>query len=185
MAKEIAITDHLLLSRILELRGQKVMIDRDLAELYGVTTKRLNEQVKRNIKRFPVDFMFSLTIEEKRYVVANCDHLNNLKYSPNVPFAFTEHGAVMLASILNSDKAIEVNVRIVKLFNAMRVVLQSNQALLLKLEQLDKKISGIGFDVKMHDGEIEIIFELINDIREEKKKHPPKNPIGFKTKSSK
>jgi hypothetical protein len=118
MSKELNITDDLLLSRILEIRGQKVMIDRDIAELYGVLTKRLNEQVKRNNKRFPTDFMFQLTVEEKTEVVANCDHLKNLKYSPNLPFAFTEHGAVMLASVLNSDRAIEVNVRIVKLFNA-------------------------------------------------------------------
>ena len=194
MAKEILITDDLLLTRILELRGQKVMLDRDLAELYGVTTKRLNEQVKRNKKRFPVDFMFELTIDEKNYVVANCDHLKTLKYSSFLPFAFTEHGAVMLASVLNSDKAIEVNVRIVKLFNAMREVLRSNHNIILKLEQLDKKILGIGYDVKMHDGEIETIFSLIDEWRKEREEEKakekarlvaPKNPIGFKTKSSK
>lgn len=193
MAKELLITDDLLASRILEIRGQRVMIDKDLAELYGVTTKRLNEQVKRNKKRFPVDFMFQLSQEEKSEVVAFCDHLKTLKFSPNLPFVFTEHGAVMLASILNSDKAIEVNVRIVKLFNAMRFVLQSNHALLLKLEQLDKKIMNIGFDVKMHDGEIETIFSLIDDWRKEREEEKAKgkarqtalkHPIGFPLKSS-
>jgi ORF6N domain len=185
MANELIITDDLLVSRILELRGQKIMIDKDLAELYSVTTKRLNEQVKRNNKRFPIDFMFQLTKDEKNDVVAKCDHLKNLKFSPNLPYAFTEHGAVMLASILNSDKAIEVNVRIVKMFNAMRFVLQSNHSLLLKLEQLDKKIINIGFDVKMHDGDIETLFELIKDIMEAKNKPAPKRePIGFKTKAT-
>ncbi len=185
MANKLIITDDLLVSRILEIRGQKVMIDKDLAQLYSVTTKRLNEQVKRNKKRFPVDFMFQLTKVEKDEVVAKCDHLKTLKYSPNLPYAFTEHGAVMLASVLNSDKAIEVNVRIVKLFNAMRFVFQSNQDLLIKLENLDKKIINLGFDVKMHDGEIETLFELIKEILETKKVIQPRTPIGFKTQAIK
>jgi hypothetical protein len=86
--------------RILFIRYQRVMLDADLAELYGVTTKRLNEQVKRNRNRFPEDFMFQLTEEEKIDVVANCDHLKRLRFSPNLPHAFTEHGAIMLASVL-------------------------------------------------------------------------------------
>jgi phage regulator Rha-like protein len=135
------ITDNLLLSRILDVRGQKVMIDSDLAELYGVPTKRLNEQVKRNRNRFPADFMFQLATKEKAKVVAFCDHLKNLKYSPTLPYVFTEHGAVMLASVLNSDRAIEVNVRIVKLFNSMREVLRTSQELLLKLEKIDRPIT--------------------------------------------
>jgi len=94
--------------RILLIRRQKVMLDSDLAQLYGVSTKRLNEQVKRNRKRFPSDFMFQLSEQEKSEVVANCDHLKNLKFSPVLPSAFTEHGAIMLASILNSSTAVEV-----------------------------------------------------------------------------
>lgn len=96
--------------RILIVRGQKVMLDADLAELYGVTTKRLNEQVKRNRGRFPRDFMFQLATQEKTEVVANCDHLQRLKFSPVLPYAFTEHGAIMVASILNTTRAIEVSV---------------------------------------------------------------------------
>ena len=103
MAKELnnsfLIPDEVVINKILMLRGKKVMIDKDIAELYGVTTKRLNEQVKRNTRRFPEDLMFQLTQEEKEEVVANCDHLKNLKFSPNLPFAFTEHGAVMLANL--------------------------------------------------------------------------------------
>ncbi len=96
------------------------MIDTDLAELYGVTTKRLNEQVKRNVKRFPEDFMFQLSKEEKQRLIESHAHLNKLKYSPSLPFAFTEHGAVMLASVLSSERAIEVNVQIVRIFIRMR-----------------------------------------------------------------
>ena len=93
--------------KILLIRGEKVMLDADLAALYGVTTKRLNEQVKRNRERFPNDFMFQLTEEEKAEVVANCDHLKRLKFSPTLPYAFTEHGAIMLASVLNSPLAVQ------------------------------------------------------------------------------
>ncbi len=88
------IADEVIMNKIIIIRNRRVMIDSDMAELYGVTTKRLNEAVKRNMKRFPVDFMFQLTIVEKEELVANCDHLKKLKYSPYLPFAFTEHGAV-------------------------------------------------------------------------------------------
>ncbi len=93
-----------IMQKIMNLRGTKIMIDHDLAELFGVSTKRLKEQVRRNIKRFPDDFMFQLTEEEKQEVVAICDHLAKLRYSPYLPYAFTEHGAVMLASVLNSER---------------------------------------------------------------------------------
>ena len=95
---------------IFVIRGQKVMIDIDLANLYGVPTKRLNEQVKRNIERFPSEFMFQLTEREKEEVVANCDHLKNLRFSHQLPYAFTEHGVVMAASILNSQEAVEISI---------------------------------------------------------------------------
>lgn len=91
--------------RILFLRGQKVMIDADLAELYGVETKALNQAVKRNIERFPPEFMFQLTKSEKDEVVTKCDHLNRLKYSPSLPYSFTEHGALMLGNVLKSPRA--------------------------------------------------------------------------------
>ena len=100
--KTLIIPDEVVINKIIVLRSRKVMVDKDIAELYGVSTKRLNEQVKRNRKRFPEDFMFQLTHEEKAEVVANCDHLKTLKYSPNLPFVFTEHGAVMLASFFSS-----------------------------------------------------------------------------------
>jgi hypothetical protein len=125
------IPDEVVMNKIIIIRGIKVIVDRDLAELYGLTTKRLNEQVKRNRKRFPEDFMFQLTQEEKTDVVANCDHLVNLKFSPNLPFVFTEHGAVMLASVLNSQRAIEVNIQIVRVFSRMRELLLTHKDILL------------------------------------------------------
>jgi hypothetical protein len=137
--KELVIPDELVMSKIFLIRGKKVMIDRDLAELYGVPTKRLNEQVKRNLKRFPKDFMFKLTVKEKSEVVEKCDHLEGLKYSKVLPYVFTEYGAVMLASVLNSDRAIKVNIQIVRIFSLMREMLMTNQDILLKLEKLERQ----------------------------------------------
>lgn len=147
------------------------MIDRDLAGLYGVTTKRLNEQVKRNRKRFPEDFMFQLTQEEKDQLVANCDHLSGLKFSNNLPYAFTEHGAVMLASVLNSERAIEVNIQIVRIFTKIRETLLNYKDVLLKIEQLENQTLQNTEDIK-------VIFEHIKQLilPEEQKK---RRKIGF------
>jgi len=111
---------------ILIIRGQRVMLDSDLARLYGVSTKRLNEQVKRNRNRFPADFMFRLTAEEKMEVVANCDHLRRIKFSAVLPYAFTEHGAVMLASVLNSYVAVQASVQVVRAFVRLRKILAAS-----------------------------------------------------------
>ncbi len=169
----ISVPDEMVMTKILLIRGKKVMIDKDLAELYGVTTKRLNEQVKRNTKRFPIDFMFQLTEEEKEEVVAKCDHLKTLKYSPQLPYVFTEYGAVMLASVLNSERAIEVNVQIVRIFTRMREMIMTNQEILLKLEQLERKVDG-------HDENIQVIFAYLKKLL-----NPPVEPrprIGFRRK---
>jgi len=167
------IPDELVMTKILLIRGKKVMIDRDLAELYGVSTKRLNEQVKRNLKRFPADFMFQLTEQEKEEVVAKCDQLSILRFSPQLPYAFTEHGAVMLASVLNSDRAIEVNIQIVRIFTRMRELLMSNQEILLKLEQLERKVNS-------HDDDIQMIFKYIKQLISKPEK--PRTRIGFRRK---
>ena len=119
-------------SKIFLIRGQKVMLDADLAELYGVETKRLNEQMRRNIERFPEDFMFRLSAEEKAEVVANCDHLARLKYSATLPYAFTEHGALMLGNVLKSDRAVEVSLMVVRTFVQLRQMLASNAELWIK-----------------------------------------------------
>ncbi|MCB9447259.1 MAG: ORF6N domain-containing protein [Flavobacteriales bacterium] len=123
---------------ILFIRGHRVMLDTDLADVYGVPTKRLNEQVKRNIHRFPADFMFQLNPEEKSEVVANCDHLRKLKYSSHLPYAFTEHGAVMLAGVLNSQTAVEASIHVVRAFVKLREWLATHNELAKKLEEMEK-----------------------------------------------
>ncbi len=155
---------------ILELRGQRVILDADLAELYGVTTRRLNEQVRRNIGRFPEDFMFQLTKEEKNEVVAKCDHLTKLKYSPHLPLAFTEHGAIMAANVLNSQRAIEVSVFVVRAFVRLREILAAHVQLYRKLDELERKVGE-------HDEAIRSLITAIRQLME-----PPKRetrPIGF------
>ncbi|MFH1723678.1 MAG: ORF6N domain-containing protein [Elusimicrobiota bacterium] len=124
--------------RILLIRGEKVIIDADLAEAYGVPTRRLNEQVKRNRVRFPGDFMFQLSAREKAEVIANCDHLKKLKFAKALPFAFTEHGAIMAASVLNSPKAIEVGVFVVRAFVKLREVIAGHKELARKIAQLER-----------------------------------------------
>ena len=170
---ELIVPDEIVMSKILLIRSKKVMIDRDLAELYGVTTKQLNQQVKRNIRRFPEDFMFQLTAEEKEEVVAKCDQLKSLKYSPVLPYVFTEYGAVMLASVLNSDRAIDVNIQIVRIFTKMRELLLTHKDILLQLEKIEKKVTG-------HDQDIKLIFEYLKQLL-----NPPLEPrprIGFRRK---
>ena len=152
---------------ILMIRGHKVMLDADLADLYGVTTKRLNEQVKRNQGRFPPDFMFQLTDVEKAEVVANCDHLVRLKFSPALPNAFTEHGAIMAASVLNTARAVEMSVFVVRAFVRLRQMLASNAELARKLATLEKK----------YDAQFKVVFDAIRELMT-----PPerkKRSIGF------
>ena len=127
-------------SRILVVRGQRVMIDADLALLYGVTTRQLNQQVKRNSARFPADFAFRLRAEEKNEVVTNCDHLRRLKYSPAMPLVFTEHGALMAASVLNSPRAVEVGLFVVRAFVRMREIVASHRELARRLDELERKV---------------------------------------------
>ena len=127
-------------SRIQVIRGLRVMIDVDLATLYGVQTKRLNEQVKRNRDRFPSDFLFQLTLEEKAEVVANCDHLQNLKFSKALPFAFTEHGAIQAANVLASSQAVEMGIYVVRAFVQLRQALSTNADIAKRLAALELKI---------------------------------------------
>ncbi len=160
-------------NRILLIRGERVILDRDLAELYNVTTKRFNEQVKRNQHRFPEDFMFRLTKNEKKEVVAICDHLHNLRYSPNLPLAFTEHGVIMAASVLNSERAVEMSLYVVRAFVKLRRLLATHVELAQKLNQLEKKL-------QTHDKQIVALFEVIRTLMA-----PPetikKKPIGYQS----
>lgn len=158
---------------IVFLRGQKVILDADLAKLYGVTTKRLNEQVKRNRARFPEDFMFQLTTEERSDVVAICDHLSKLKFSPVLPYAFTEHGAIMAASVLNTPRAIETSVLVVRAFVRLRELVATHRELARKLAELEQRFAN-------HDEKIETIFEAIRQLMTPPVKERKK--IGFEAK---
>jgi len=160
--------------RILLIRGNRVIIDRDLAELYGVETKRLNEQVKRNISRFPEDFVFQLSQEEKDEVVANCDHLSRLKFSKVLPNAFTEHGAIMAANVLNSEHAIRASVFIVRAFVKLRELAFKTRILQEKLDELERRIG-------QHDDQLQLILAAIRQMFTPPKSQPisPKRKIGF------
>ena len=152
---------------ILFIRGHKVLLDHDLSRLYGVTTKRLNEQVKRNRDRFPPDFMFQLTSTEKKEVVAICDHLRQLKFSPVLPYAFTEHGAIMLASVLNSSVAVRASIEIVRAFIRLREILATHKELAKRMDQLECR----------YDAQFREVFNAVRQlmIPRQSKKHR----IGF------
>jgi hypothetical protein len=155
---------------IYEVRGQKVIVAADLAEIYGVTTKRLNEAVKRNIDRFPSDFMFQLTKDEAvtwhrlRSQIATLKRGQHLKYLPN---AFTEHGAIMVATVLNSPQAVQTSVFIVRAFVGMRDMLAAHRDLSQKLEKLEQK----------YDVQFKVVFEAIRKLMTTPE--PPRKQIGF------
>lgn len=150
------------------IRARRVMLDQDLADIYGVPTKVLNQAVKRNLKRFPEDFMFRLTPGEKAEVVTICDHLLRLKFSPQLPYAFTENGVAMLSSVLNSEKAIQANIQIMRTFTKIKEQQLRDKDLEKRLSTLERS-SGAKFRV---------IFQAIREIM-----NPPidpnKRPIGF------
>ena len=154
--------------RILFIRGVRVMLDSDLAAVYGVSTKRLNEQVKRNLSRFPLDFMFQLTASEKAEVVAKCDHLRCLRFSPHLPQAFTEHGALMLASVLSSPIAVQASVQVVRAFVRLREMLAANRVLARRLAALELK----------YDARFKYVFDAIRKLTASPK-DPPRR-IGFR-----
>jgi hypothetical protein len=143
-------------SVILVLRGRKVIIDADLARLYGVPTKVLNQAVSRNRDRFPQDFLFQLTPEEKEEVVTNCDHLGKIKFSKVLPNAFTEFGAIMAANVLNSEQAVRASVFVVRAFLRMREMLHAGTEFGLKLSEIERRLDG-------HD---DVLRDVISEIRE-------------------
>jgi hypothetical protein len=161
-------------NRILLIRGQKVMIDRDLAELYAVPTKRLNEQVKRNMGRFPDDFMFQLSEKETGELVANCDRFKSLKHSSSFPYVFTEQGVAMLSSVLNSERAIAVNIVIMRTFVKIRQLIANHKELAQKLDLLEDTVLK---HIKKHNTEIKAVFDIIKKIMAPTKKRIFK--IGF------
>jgi hypothetical protein len=160
---------------ILFIRGLKVMLDVDLALMYGVETRRLNEQVKRNIDRFPTDFMFQLTDKEKNEVIANCDHLVKIKFSRTNPYAFTEHGAIMLASVLNTPTAIHTSVRIVRAFIKLREIIATNKELAKKLSELEAK----------YDKQFKIVYQALQELMQPEIPDDERPRIGYKINQNK
>jgi len=155
---------------ILIIRGQKVMLDSDLAEIYRVKTSRLNEQVKRNKDRFPEDFMFQLSNEEKIEVIANCDHLEKLKFSRTNPYAFTEHGTIMLANVLNTPTAVKTSVLIVRAFVKLRELISTHKELERKILDLESK----------YDKQFKLIFEAIRELMHQEQLDKNRPMIGYK-----
>ena len=152
------------------IRGQKVMLDRDLADLYGVETRRLNEQVKRNIKRFPLDFMFQLTQEENEYWMSQIAISNKEKMGVRkMPYVFTEQGVAMLSSVLNSDRAIEVNIQIMRVFTQLRRMIESHQDLRHKIEEMEKK----------YDSQFKAVFAAIRQLMTYPDDAYKRNKAGF------
>ena len=171
--KRIPIPIEQIEQAILLIRGQKVMLDADLAVLYNVSTKALNQAVKRNERRFPRDFMFSFTKEEKDELVTNCDRFERLKHSSSLPRAFTEQGVAMLSSVLNSERAIDVNIEIMRAFVRLRQMLSAHKDLERKLIALEKK----------YDEQFKVVFDAIRALMAPTQK--PKRKIGFEVKEPK
>ena len=174
MKRELVLKDFAdaeIIERIYIIRGHKVMLDFDLSELYGVETKRLKEQVRRNKSRFPEDFMFELTPEEYKSLRSQIATLKRGEHTKYLPFAFTEQGVAMLSSILHSETAIQVNIQIIRVYTKMRQLLPDNKELWYKIEALEMNL------IKKDD-EIQAIFKILKQllIKEEK----PGEPIGFK-----
>ena len=168
--------DEVVINKIYFIRNEKVMLDSDLAELYGVETKRLNEQVKRNIDRFPEDFMFQLTETEFENLKSQIA-TSSWGGRRTLPYAFTEHGVLMLSSVLNSDLAIKVNIQIMRVYTKIRNMLSTNKDLLLKFEQFETKLAD-------HNDKIMLIFDYLKQFEEAKQQEQEQKErprIGFKT----
>jgi hypothetical protein len=148
------IPQEIIESRIFIIHGIKVMIDNDLAVLYGVPTKVLNQAVKRNSGRFPEDFMFQLSKEEKAELVTNCDRFTNLKHSSVGPFAFTENGVAMLSSVLNSETAIKINIQIMRAFTRLRQMIGNHSDMRHAIQTIEKRLN-------VHDRQIQIAFDAL------------------------
>jgi phage regulator Rha-like protein len=156
----IMIPDELIMNKIYLIRGMKVMLDMDLAELYGIETKHLKRGVRRNITRFPSDFMFELSETELLNWRRQFGTSNREKMGLRIPpFAFTEHGVLMLASVLNSERAVQVNIRIVRIFTKMREILYANKNIIQKMKEIEQKIAG-------HDDNILLIFEYLKQLEQ-------------------
>jgi phage regulator Rha-like protein len=170
-SKSLIVAEEAVMSKIYYIRQHKVMLDRDLAELYDVKPIRLREQVKRNIERFPKNFMFQLTAKEVETMVSQNAIPSKQHLGGYLPYVFIEHGVLMLANVLKSERAIEVSLRLIEIFVKMREMLSAHKDILLKLEQLEKKATE-------HDADIQMIFEALKQLLNSPQ--APRQRIGFK-----
>jgi hypothetical protein len=175
MSQNLIISEETISDKIYFIRNQKVMLDRDLAMLYGIETRVLKQAVKRNISRFPEDFMFELTDVENdslrsQFVTLKKGRGQHQKYLPSV---FTEHGVLMLSSILNSDKAIQTNIQIMRIFTKVRQMLLDTTDLKIDIMQIQKKLEN-------HDKNIELVFSYLDELTDKKENTKPRTKIGYK-----
>ena len=174
MENEILLSEELISNKIFFIRNQKVMLDRDLAFLYSIETRVLKQAVKRNISRFPKDFMFDLSPDEfsnwrSQFVTSNSDKMG-LRYSP---MAFTEHGVLMLSSVLNSDKAIQTNIQIMRIFTKVRQMLLDTTDLKINILKIQKKLEN-------QEKNIELVFSYLDELTQKKIDEKPRTKIGYK-----
>jgi len=167
---ELLLADEVLINKIYLIKGQKVMLDRDLAELFGTIPIRLREQVKRNIDRFPKNFMFQLTEKETAIMVSQNAIPSKQHLGGSLPLVFTEHGVLMLANVLKNKTAVQVSIRIIEVFVKLREMLLTHKDILLKLEEMEKKIGK-------QDTKIKLVFDYLNQFIKQQEK--PRKMIGF------
>lgn len=165
------ISDSTVVNKIYEIRGFNVMLDSDLAELYQVETRTLNQAIKRNIERFPEDFMFQLTDIEWQNLTSQIV-ISSWGGRRKLPNVFTEHGVLMLSSVLNSSQAIEVNIQVVRVFTRLRKMLNENTVLKLEIEEIKKKLNS-------HDKNIELVFSYLDELTEKKDNPKSRKRIGY------
>ncbi|MDE3184944.1 MAG: ORF6N domain-containing protein [Bacteroidota bacterium] len=169
--RDVKIPEEIILEKIYVIRGQKVMLDKDLAEMYGVQVRRLNEAVKRNIMRFPEDFMFQLKQNEWSNLKSQFA-TSSWGGTRKLPYAFTEQGVAMLSSVLNSETAIQVNIQIIRLFTKMKQLILDNKDLWMKIEKIEQHLLK-------NDEEIKTVFDYLKKLLIQENK--PRNPIGFRS----
>ncbi|MHA4894052.1 ORF6N domain-containing protein [Pedobacter sp. PWIIR3] len=175
--KLLGISDEVVLNKIYLIRGQKVMLDRDLAELYGVETKQLKRQVRRNLERFPGDFMFELTAEEHKIIRSQFGTLKQGEHVKYSPLVFTEQGLAMLSSVLNSTIAIQVNIQIIRIFTRLRQTLSDNTDIRLEIQELKQKVEKQYLKQDHQDKNMEVLFSYLDELMEKKAK--PRRRIGY------
>ena len=172
----LALPDEVIMNKIYLIRGYKVMLDNDLAELYGIETKRLKEQVRRNIERFPGDFMFQMTNEEYQKLRDQLNQSGRGEHSKYLPFVFTEHGVLMLSSVLNSERAIQVNIQVMRVYVRIREMIMLNKDILERLEGIERKLTK-------HDNQNMVIFEYLKKFEQAKQQllqQKNRKRIGYK-----